>query len=102
MTRVEGYATVRIGSRSSVFEVALDDAAHSRKLAADLVVAAREELYLHEMVALGGAQVSVAQSRKLGFAVTLSGLCDERLVHLLVADQPILQQPFLLRRSGAA
>ena len=42
----EGDAAVGVGTACTVFQVALDGAAHGGELAAYLVVAAREEVYL--------------------------------------------------------
>ena len=49
---VQAYAAVRVGALRSVFEVALDGAADGCKLAADLVMAAGEQLHLHHRASL--------------------------------------------------
>ena len=92
VTRVEGNAYVRVGSWCSVLEVSLYDTAHAGELAADLMVTASEELYLNEIITFRGPEIPVAQAGEFRFAVPC--FRDERLVHLLVAHEPVFQLAF--------
>ena len=83
---MQGDTSVRIGSRSPVLEVSLDYAPHSGELAPDLVMPPGEQFYLQEVLPLGGAEIAVAEPGLLCVAVPRSGLGDEGLVELLVAD----------------
>ena len=59
-------AAARIAALVAVFKVALDGASYSRELHADLVLAAGEELYLNEVVAVGFGKELVFEARLLG------------------------------------
>jgi len=61
-----------------------------------------KELHLDEVIALGRSEIAIPQACELGVAVMLAGPGDEGLVELLVAHQPVLQQPFGALWSGAA
>ncbi len=74
---VEGNSSVRVGARGAVFEVALDGAAEACELAADLVVAAGEELHFDEPVAVGFSDLLIVQFGELGILAEGSGLADE-------------------------
>ncbi len=95
-------APIRIGAWRPVFQVALYDAAHPCQLAAYLVMPAREQLHLDEVVALRRAEIAVAQPRELGVAVPAAGLGYEGLVEFLVADEPVLKLALRGRGGGAA
>ena len=92
MTRVEGNASVRVGSGCSVLEVSLYHTAHAGELAADLMVTACEEFDLYEIIAFRGPEIPVSQAGEFRFAVP--GFRDEGFVHLLVAHEPVFQFAF--------
>ena len=95
----EGDAAVRVGALGAVLEVSLDGAAHVGELAADLVMAAGEELHFHEVVALGALQIRVLELCLLGLSPGTLG--DEGLVELLVAREPVREEGGLRGRCTA-
>ncbi len=97
---LQADASVGIGTGCAVFQVSLDGAAYVGELAAYLVMPSGEEFHFQKMVAVGVANVTVAQFGELRFGPGLA--CDETLVQFLVALHPVFQQTFLLFRSGTA
>ncbi len=86
------YAAVRVGPGGSIFEVALDWAAHGGELAADLVVTPGEEVDFQQVVALGVSYMPIAKARDFGTLRTF--LADEAFVETFVTDHPVLKFSF--------
>lgn len=63
---MQTYSSVGIRPRSAVFQIALDDAAYPRKLAADLVMPSRKQLNLKQGVSLRVPQMGVDQLCQFG------------------------------------
>ncbi len=96
---VEADAGVGVGAGSAVFEVPFDGTSYATQLAANLVVAARKQFYLNEMIIVSTAEPAVIQPGQFG-PRTLRGYV--RLVLGLVLDEPVLQMPFRRLGLGAA
>lgn len=88
---MQAYATVRIGTRCTVFEITFDDTAHAGQLATYLVMAAGQQLDLKQVISVGAAQVAPVQLGELGLAAGFRSLYDKGLVHLLVPLHPIFE-----------
>ncbi len=73
---VEGDAAVGVGAGGAILEVALDGAAEARELAADLVVAAGEQFYFEEPVAVGFPYLSIVELGQLRVFAESSGPAD--------------------------
>ena len=58
---LQADATVGVAALGSVLEVALDGAANGGELAADLMLAAGDEVHFEQMVAVGAGQQSVVE-----------------------------------------
>ena len=89
---VEADSSVRVGTRSSVFEVALDRAAQVAELAAYLVVPAGEQFNLYKMIAVGAPKVFIVEFGELGSVS--SGGDYIGFVLLFVADKPVFKMAF--------
>ena len=83
----EGDAAVGIAARRTILEVALDGTADGGELTAYLMVTAREELHLEELIAVTSGQAGEAQLSLLraGNLVVVS----VGLVLLLVTGEPV-------------
>ena len=97
---MQADAAVRVGTWCTVFEVALDGAAHVGQLAAYLVVPACEQLHFEQGVAFGTLHETVAQPGQLGALGALAHYVA--LILLFVARQPVFQQALLVPRFAAA
>ena len=93
---METDASVPVGAWCAVFEVPFYRASHTGKLAADLVVAACEQLHFQQVVTVAVAHKPIAQACQLGIR-PFPG--DIGLVLLLIPHHPVLQ--FSLRDSGS-
>ena len=102
LVRVQTYSSVGIGAGCAVFQVAFDASSDPRQLAADLVVTPGEQLNLDQGISVRVFQMRVGQSGEFRSGSLLSVSGDETLVHLLVADQPVIQFGGLLFRGVAA
>ena len=93
-------ASVRIGTWGSIFQVALDAAAHMCQLATYLMVPASEEFHLQQMVAVGVCYMPVTQSCQFCLGAGFTG--DETLIQFFIPLHPVFKKALGFRRSGAA
>ena len=102
---METDASVRIGARCPVFQVAFYDTTHIGKLAAYLMVSAGQKLDFQKIISVSRFQKAVIQlgefriteSRRF-FLIALGD--DIAFVLLFIANQPIFQMPLLRCGSG--
>ena len=88
---VEADAAVGVRAGGAVFEVAFDGAADGGELAADLMMAAGEELDFDQMVTVGIAEDAIAELCELRVGRMATAVIgeSERFVLLLVAGEPV-------------
>ena len=88
-TREQRDTAVGIGAGSAIFQVALDGQADGSQLAAYLMVAAREQLHLEQLVAVALGDGAIAQLSLLRMWHLM--IIGVRLVLLLIAGEPVGQ-----------
>lgn len=101
LARMEADAAIPVGTRGSVFQVTFDDASHSCQLTSDLVVSAGQQLDFQQMISVGMAEELVDELCQFGIFPGTGILADEALVHLLIADEVVIQFCFWNFRSFA-
>ena len=96
LARMKGDATIGIGTRRAVLQVALDGQTDVGELTTYLMVTPRKELNLKQRIAVGGGYHTIMQTRLLGTLTRFT--VGVGTVLLLVADQIIGQVLFLRRQ----
>ena len=90
---MQGDASIGIGPRSAILQVALDGKADVGQLAPDLMMATRKKLNLKQGISLGGCLDTIMKPRLL--RPRTGRIVGKRTIQFLVTDQIIRQILFL-------